>query len=95
MIDDSAIPYEASGLAGDSNWSSGNLAAMEAELGTMPPELYEALLTRRNRAWTEWLGRRMERPGTIFFAVGALHLVGPDSVQAMLGARGLTARRIE
>lgn len=95
MIDASAMSYEESGIGGDTDWSTGNLAGLEAELSGMPPELYDALLTRRNRAWTEWLTQRMERPGTVFFAVGALHLVGPDSVQAMLGARGMTARRID
>jgi len=33
--------------------------------------------------------------GTVFAAVGAAHLAGPDSVLKMLGARGITAERVE
>jgi uncharacterized protein YbaP (TraB family) len=31
----------------------------------------------------------------VLFAVGAGHLAGPDSVQKMLAAQGLTARRVD
>lgn len=88
-------PVEESGMTGDEAWVSGRIEFLEREAATMPRDLYELLLIRRNRAWTDWLARRMERPGTVMFAVGALHLTGPDSVQAMLAARGLQARRIE
>jgi uncharacterized protein YbaP (TraB family) len=80
---------------GDLNWASGNVDAIAQEMAGLPPELYEVLLTRRNRNWTEWLVRRLERPGTVLFAVGAGHLAGRDSVQSMLAARGFTARRID
>ena len=76
-------------------WLEGDVDSLAAETQGMPPPLYEALLTRRNRAWTEWLERRLERPGTVLFAVGAAHLAGRDSVQAMLAERGLTVRRID
>lgn len=95
MVDSSAMPFEESGLTGDVQWATGNLGAIENEFEGMPRELYDVLLTRRNRAWTEWLQARLDRPGTVLFAVGVGHLVGPDSVQNMLAARGLTARRIE
>lgn len=78
-----------------SAWTSGNVEAVAREMEALPAELYEALLTRRNRAWTDWLARRLERPGTVLFAVGAGHLAGRDSVQTMLAARGLQARRID
>ncbi len=61
----------------------------------MPPELYDPLLTRRNRNWVGWLENRLQRPGTVLFAVGAGHLAGAESVQAMLAARGVTARRVD
>ena len=79
----------------DQDWVTGNVDAIAAEMRTMPAEIYEPLLTRRNRNWTQWLERRMARPGTVLFAVGAGHLVGPDSVQRMLGERGIMARRID
>lgn len=59
------------------------------------PALAAALLTRRNAAWAAWLARRMEQPGTIMVAVGAGHLAGPGSVQAMLAARGLAVKRVQ
>lgn len=54
----------------------------------------EVLLTSRNRAWAKWIGARMDRPGTVFLAVGAGHLAGKDSVQAFLKKHRLTAKRI-
>ena len=59
------------------------------------PELREPLLAARNRAWADWIGERlMEVGGTYFVAVGAGHLAGSDSVQAVLTARGLPVERI-
>ena len=62
---------------------------------SLSPELREALLTRRNEAWAEWLRDRLEEPGTVFLAVGAGHLAGPDSVQARLKADGLKVDRLQ
>lgn len=80
---------------GEDQWVQGNLDAMAAEIAEMPPELFEALLTRRNAAWTEWLIARLDRPGIVLFAVGAGHLAGRDSVQSMLAARGYAVTRID
>ena len=79
----------------DDGWVTGDVEAIAAEMQQMAPELYDALLIRRNRNWTGWLARRMERPGTVLFAVGAGHLAGPDSVQRMLAERGIVARRVD
>lgn len=56
--------------------------------------LYDALLTRRNANWAKWIDEQMEKPGTTFMAVGAGHLAGPTSVQALLPAYGLSAERV-
>jgi hypothetical protein len=53
------------------------------------------LLTRRNARWAEWIDARLDRPGTVFLAVGAGHLAGRDSVQAMLEKRGIKAKRVQ
>ena len=98
IVDAASAPADAAagtGPAGNDAWVRGNLDALARETEAFPPELYDVLLTRRNRAWTEWLAQRLERPGTVLFAVGAAHLVGRDSVQTLLAARGLTARRID
>ena len=36
----------------------------------------------------------MDRPGTVFVAVGSGHLAGKDSVQQWLAARGISATRV-
>jgi uncharacterized protein YbaP (TraB family) len=58
------------------------------------PELAKTLLTDRNARWAQWIDERMDKPGTIFIAVGAGHLAGPNSVQEMLKAHKLKAVRI-
>jgi len=77
------------------DWVRGDVEAIAIGRDVMPAGLYDALITRRNRAWTEWLIQRLERPGTVLFAVGAGHMAGPDSVQTMLAARGFTAGRVD
>jgi hypothetical protein len=57
--------------------------------------LGKLLLDQRNRAWAGWLERRLDTPGTVLVAVGAGHLGGKTSVQAMLTERGLTAVRLD
>ena len=56
--------------------------------------LYDALLTKRNANWAKWISAEMAKPGTTFMAVGAGHLAGTTSVQALLPAYGLTAQRV-
>jgi uncharacterized protein len=79
-------------------WGRGDQAglarAFEDEQN-LTPELREVLLTRRNAKWAKWLDERMDRPGTAFIAVGAGHLAGKDSVQAMLGKYGHKATRVQ
>jgi uncharacterized protein len=79
----------------EQDWVEGNLDGLAALMEEMPPALFTVILTDRNRRWAEWLEQRLERPGTVLFAVGAGHLVGRESVQTMLEARGLTASRVD
>jgi uncharacterized protein YbaP (TraB family) len=80
----------------DSAWAAGDAEkVVVGETDDLPPAVYDVLIRKRNAAWTSWLAQRLERPGTVLFAVGAGHLAGPDSVQKMLAARGLQARRID
>ena len=79
-------------------WRTGNVRAIARTFNddeTLAPELRETLLVRRNARWAEWLQHRLERPGTVFVAVGAGHLAGPDSVQEALARRSLRARRVQ
>lgn len=79
-------------------WAKGDLEGIARTFDDetqMSPELKEALMKRRNARWAEWVARRLDRPGTVFVAVGAGHLAGADSVQRMLKARGLKAKRVQ
>ena len=67
---------------------------MVADMRREYPELYNVMLKNRNAAWTEVLSREMAGSGVDFIAVGAAHLVGPDSVLAMMRARGFAVERI-
>jgi uncharacterized protein YbaP (TraB family) len=78
----------------ENGWLTGDIDGIATEMAELPPEVYEVLITRRNTTWTGWLLDRMERPGTVLFAVGAGHLAGRDSVQSMLAARGVQVTRL-
>jgi len=80
------------------SWQRGDLEGVARTFDDetqMSPELKAALMTRRNARWAEWLERRLATPGTVFVAVGAGHLAGEDSVQKMLEAKGLKAKRVQ
>lgn len=76
------------------NWSQGNQQALAEEfvdidsLGSL--EVYEALIVRRNKNWIPAIRRLMNEPGVKFVAVGTGHLVGDDSVLAMLSDQGFS-----
>lgn len=78
-------------------WANANVDALGELMnaGLEDRILYEALLVNRNISWAEWVGRRMDRPGTVFLAVGAGHLAGESSLQALLEQKGLVVERIE
>lgn len=59
------------------------------------PTLYKTLLVNRNRTWAHKIAGMMKHAhGTLFIAVGAGHLAGPDRVQAQLQQLGIHATRI-
>lgn len=55
----------------------------------------DPLLLRRNNAWADDLLKRLDRPGTILFAAGAGHFVGPGSVIELLQRRGVRVERVQ
>jgi uncharacterized protein len=79
-------------------WARGDVAAIartfNAEM-TDSPALAELLLKRRNANWSQWIAQRLSQPGTVMVAVGAGHLAGPSSVQAMLAKRGFRVTRVQ
>ncbi|WP_265563377.1 TraB/GumN family protein [Sphingomicrobium arenosum] len=58
-------------------------------------EYLDHLLYARNRHWVDWIEDRLERPGTVFIAVGAAHLGGERSVLDYARQRGLPVRRLD
>lgn len=78
-------------------WEKGDASAIEKSFADDPeftPELRDLLIRQRDRAWADLLAKRLDQPGTVFVAVGAGHLVGPDSVQKMLADKGLKVTRV-
>jgi len=78
-------------------WSAGNADKLAELLNAEQddPRMVAALLTGRNKMWANWIKARLNRPGTVFMAVGAGHLAGKDSVQDLLGKAGVTVTRIQ
>lgn len=81
----------------DHGWARGQVASLDKEFNedAMGVELYDILIRKRNIAWTAWLKARLAKPGTVFFAVGAGHFAGPDSVLAMLDKDRLRVERVQ
>jgi len=78
-------------------WKAGDVDSI-ARLGNdnlrqHEPRLYQRLLVQRNQAWAGRIAAMLQQPGTIFIAVGAAHLAGPDSVQVQLRKLGIEAVR--
>jgi len=78
-------------------WNRGDLesfAPMLMQMRAQSPETYKTMFVQRNARWAGWIANRLKTPGTVFVAVGAGHLSGPDSVQNQLAAMGVKAARI-
>jgi hypothetical protein len=79
-------------------WSAGDVEALDrlmvAEMAADYPELYEALLVQRNKDWAGQIQTLLAGEGVSVIAVGAAHLVGDDSVQALLEKRGVKVERL-
>lgn len=78
-------------------WSSGDTEGLVRVMNKSmdgQPELYKVMLSDRNAVWADWIADRLEKPGVVFMAVGAGHLAGKDSVQALLAKKGIGAERV-
>ncbi|RZA30304.1 MAG: TraB/GumN family protein [Lysobacteraceae bacterium] len=78
-------------------WVAGDQTAMTAyarENGkAISEETHQTFMARRNADWADQIQQRLQGSGVSFVAVGAAHLAGDDSLQALLTARGLTVTR--
>jgi uncharacterized protein YbaP (TraB family) len=72
-------------------WRKGDLKALSALLSegfTRHPELYRPLTTERNRKWIGRIEGLLDDKEDYLVVVGALHLVGRDSVVELLEKKG-------
>lgn len=81
------------------SWASGDVTELERlavdELREQSEEVYQALLVRRNSDWAGQIRQLLDGDGTVFIAVGAAHLAGPDSVQNLLQAQGVSVDSVQ
>jgi hypothetical protein len=80
-----------------SAWRSGDMPAL-IEVGLQDflafPKAYESMLVNRNRAWIPGIEAMLEDEQVEYVLLGVLHLVGNDSVLAMLKARGYHVEKL-
>ncbi len=79
-------------------WAAGDERRIAATIDPTfraAPEIEAQVVKARNTAWAGKIAARMARPGRVLVAVGVGHLVGADSLPAMLRARGLKVERVE
>jgi uncharacterized protein YbaP (TraB family) len=82
-------------------WATGDISGAEAMFADINADTeaqfagaqMDALLLHRNENWAGQIETMLKGAGTHFIAVGAGHLVGPDSVQERLKLRGITTER--
>lgn len=78
-------------------WRAGDAPAIDKlaneTMRTEAPEAYQALIVARNKMWAEKIASSMKGTGRALVVVGAANLVGPDSVPALLRAKGLDVAR--
>ena len=87
------------GFAGDPDimdtWATSSLTPQVAGGWLEDPALYDLVFTNRNKSWADWIDARMDKPGTVFLAVGAGHLSGKNNVRDLLETRGISSARVE
>jgi hypothetical protein len=79
-------------------WKSGDTAELEDNLLrdlSANSQLYDQLIVQRNRNWTKSIVSFTEDSRNYLIVVGALHLVGDDSVLKMLNDAGFSTRQIK
>lgn len=80
-----------------SAWKRGDTNALERELlGDFRsiPTAYQKLVVERNRAWSGVVSKFTASDRDYLVIVGALHLVGPDSLVSMLERHGYEVSRV-
>lgn len=77
-------------------WQGGDVRVLERLLldeFRESPEVYQRVLVDRNRAWVPQIAACAAEATPCFVVVGGAHLVGPDSVVAMLKQAGFSVEQ--
>lgn len=78
-------------------WRAGDverMAALQRDSLGSSPLLYAAVIRDRHAAWLPQLEERLRAGPDTLVVVGAQHLVGPDALQRLLGAKGYAVERL-
>ncbi|MGX7952697.1 TraB/GumN family protein [Tsuneonella sp. HG249] len=78
-------------------WLKGDMDAIarEGDEGMLAdPELKDAMLVQRNRAWAARIDAMLEAGRRPLVAVGAAHLAPPEGLPELLASEGYTVRRL-
>jgi uncharacterized protein YbaP (TraB family) len=79
-------------------WNRGDAKAVAKSIQQSDkesPSLYKLMFTDRNARWAKWVESRLNRPGTVFMAVGAGHLAGDRSLVTLLKKDGHQVSRVQ
>ena len=77
-------------------WKAGDAARLHDLLSRSfknYPDLYDRLLIQRNKKWVKEIEGTIRGNKTVFFVVGAGHLVGPESVIDLLEKKGYPVKQ--
>ncbi|HXI88357.1 MAG TPA: TraB/GumN family protein [Parvularculaceae bacterium] len=78
-------------------WRTGDVRAIDALMNESmrdeAPSVFAVLVTNRNAAWADKIAKEMSGSGKELIVIGAAHLVGKNSVPALLAAKGFDVER--
>jgi uncharacterized protein YbaP (TraB family) len=78
-------------------WLTGDVAGtarIVAEAKAQGADFYDLMFTQRNRRFAAKIAEFLRGSNTVFVAIGAGHLAGPDSVQAQLARLSYPSKRL-
>ncbi len=81
----------------ENSWLAGDVAAIAKEVAdtkSKDADFYALIFTQRNARFAARIADLLKGGKTVFVAIGAGHLAGPDSVQAALAKMGVAAKKL-
>jgi uncharacterized protein YbaP (TraB family) len=79
------------------SWRHGDTERLEAGLLReirQYPEIYQAIVVRRNENWVEQIIKLLDDRKNYLIIVGAMHMIGDNGVPALLRQRGYEVRQL-